>query len=135
MNVRRRLSISLGSLVLVFCVMIVVVFFYLQSSRQDRSGTIDIKGLQGPVLVTFDEWAVPTIVATTELDVARSQGFIHASDRLWQLELFHRIARGRLAELFGPAAVSTDHLMRVLDLWGAATVSYTHLTLATILLV
>ncbi len=120
MNVRRRLSISLGSLVLVFCVMIVVVFFYLQSSRQDRSGTIDIKGLHGPVLVTFDEWAIPTIVATTELDIARSQGFVHASERLWQLELFHRIARGRLAELFGPAAVSTDHLMRTLDLWGAA---------------
>jgi penicillin amidase len=120
MSVQRRLSMLMGSLVLGFGIMLMVGFFYLQSSRQHRSGTIEIKGLRGPVSVAFDEWAIPTIVATNELDVARSQGFIHASDRLWQLELFHRIARGRLAELFGPPAVSTDRLVRTLDLWGTA---------------
>ena len=120
MSVGRRLPVILGSMILGFGVVLMVGFFYLQSSRQPRSGTIEIEGLRGPVSVGFDEWAIPTIVATNELDAARAQGFIHASERLWQLELFHRIARGRLAELFGQPVLATDRLLRTLDLWGVA---------------
>lgn len=50
----------------------------------------------------------------------RAQGFVHASERLWQLEMYQRVAQGRLAELFGEPALGADKLLRTLDLWGAA---------------
>ena len=95
-------------------------WFHLQRSMQPRSGRHVLPGLAEPAVVTFDEWAVPSIAAGTELDVMRVQGFMHASDRLWQMELFQRVARGRLAELFGPIALDADRLARTLDLWSAA---------------
>lgn len=97
-----------------------VAWFHLQRSMQPRSGRHILPGLARPVAVAFDEWAVPSITAGTELDAMRVQGFMHASDRLWQLELFQRVARGRLAELFGPVAIGADRLARTLDLWSAA---------------
>ncbi|MDE2942998.1 MAG: penicillin acylase family protein [Gemmatimonadota bacterium] len=97
-----------------------VAWFHLQRSMQPRSGRHILPGLVDPVTVTFDDWAIPSISASTELDVMRVQGFMHASDRLWQMELFQRVARGRLAELFGPAAIGADRLTRTLDLWSAA---------------
>ena len=95
-------------------------WFHLQRSMQPRSGRHMLPGLAARTAVTFDEWAVPSISAATEPDAMRVQGFMHASDRLWQMELFQRVARGRLAELFGPVAIDADRLARTLDLWSAA---------------
>ncbi len=95
-------------------------WFHLQRSMQPRSGRHILAGLTAPAVVTFDEWAIPSISAETELDALRIQGFVHASERLWQMELFQRVARGRLAELFGPAVLEADRLMRTLDVWSAA---------------
>ena len=93
---------------------------YLGKSIQPRSGSVELPGLSAPVSIAFDDWAIPRIQAETELDAIRAQGFIHASERLWQLELYQRVAQGRLAELFGEPAVGADKLLRTLDLWGAA---------------
>ena len=93
---------------------------YLGKSIQPRSGSVELPGLSAPVSIAFDDWAIPHIRAETELDAIRAQGFIHASERLWQLELYQRVAQGRLAELFGEPAVGADKLLRTLDLWGAA---------------
>ena len=87
---------------------------------QPRSGRHILEGLTAPAAVVFDEWAIASISAETELDALRVQGFVHASERLWQMELFQRVARGRLAELFGEAALEADRLMRTLDVWSAA---------------
>ena len=120
MSLRRRAGVVLASGLAIVGVITTFAWFHLQRSMQPRSGRHVLPGLAAPAAVKFDGWAIPSISAGTELDVARVQGFIHASDRLWQMELFQRIARGRLAELFGPAALDADRLMRTLDLWSAA---------------
>ena len=79
-----------------------------------------LEGLAQPVNVYFDEWGIPTIEGVSQADVMRAQGFVHASDRLWQLELYQRVAQGRLAEVFGAELVDTDALLRTLGLWTSA---------------
>ncbi|WP_428275376.1 penicillin acylase family protein [Candidatus Palauibacter sp.] len=120
MSLRRRAGVGLAAGLAIVGVLTTFAWFHLQRSMQPRSGRHLLPGLAEPAAVTFDEWAVPSISAGTEVDAMRVQGFIHASDRLWQLELFQRVARGRLAELFGPVAIDADRLARTLDLWSAA---------------
>ena len=120
MSLRRRAGVVLAAGLVIVGALTTFAWFHLQRSMQARSGRHVLPGLAAPAAVTFDEWAIPSISADTELDVLRVQGFVHASDRLWQMELFQRVARGRLAELFGPAVLDADRLMRTLDLWSAA---------------
>ena len=120
MRRRRWAAAALAILAVAGGLATTAAFFHLQRSIQPRSGEHTLDGLAGPARAAFDEWAIPSISAATELDAVRIQGFVHASERLWQLELFQRVARGRLAELFGEAALDADRLMRTLDVWSVA---------------
>jgi penicillin G amidase len=62
--------------------------------------------------VLRDRWGVPHIYASNVLDLAFAQGFVHAQDRLWQMELNRRTGRGLLSELFGELALDTDRAIR-----------------------
>jgi len=72
------------------------------------SGTLKLPGLSAPVEVLRDRWGVPHIYAKTEHDAFMAQGYVHAQDRLWQMELNRRTANGRLSEVFGSLALDTD---------------------------
>jgi len=75
-------------------------------------GTLTLPGLSDPVEVIRDRWGVPHIYAANTHDLFFAQGFVHAQDRLWQMELNRRIATGRLSELFGNVALDTDRTTR-----------------------
>ena len=77
-----------------------------------RRGSVGIPRLQAPVDVLFDRQGVPHIRAVLETDAWRALGFVHAADRLFQMELRRRAAQGRLAEIVGPAALPMDHEAR-----------------------
>ena len=101
-------------------------YFYLRSSLQEPSGTVEVPapsagGPASSVRVRVSErWGVPHVRADSLADALFAQGWLHASHRLWQMELLRRSARGRLAEVFGSQALPVDRLSRTLDLWGAA---------------
>lgn len=78
------------------------------------SGRIAIAGLRAPVEVIRDTWGVPHIYATDEHDLFFAQGFIHAQDRLFQMDLNRRVGLGRLAEVTGPLGVAFDKFARYL---------------------
>ena len=78
----------------------------------DQSFKVD--GLQGKVDISRDKWAVPHIHADSEYDLFFAQGFVHAQDRLWQMEMNRRVASGRLSELFGKIALDSDRISRTL---------------------
>jgi penicillin G amidase len=78
--------------------------------------TLRIPGLSAAVTVTLDSNGVPWIRATNELDAATALGYVHARDRMFQMDLMRRASSGRLAELVGPAALPLDKQMRVLGL-------------------
>jgi penicillin amidase len=73
-----------------------------------RQGTESLPGLSGRAVVRFDARAVPHVRAATELDAYRVLGFLHAGNRLVQMELRRRAAAGRLSEIFGSAALAFD---------------------------
>ncbi len=77
---------------------------------------LDGAPLDAPVVMRWSERHVPHVAAQTERDLAVGIGVVHAHLRLAQMEVLRRIARGRLAEMVGAAAVALDHSLRVLDL-------------------
>jgi penicillin G amidase len=78
------------------------------------TGTLRLAGLTAPVSVTRDMNGLVRIVADTPADLFRAQGYVHASERMWQMEVWRHISAGRLAELFGSSQVDTDRFIRTL---------------------
>ncbi|WP_431264662.1 penicillin acylase family protein [Roseateles chitinivorans] len=81
-----------------------------------RDGELQLSGLSAPVTVRYDEWGVPHIDARNEDDLYRALGYLHAQDRLFQMEMLRRLSRGELAEVLGPKLVETDRLFRTLGI-------------------
>lgn len=88
------------------------------------TGSLSVPGLAGPVSIVRDRNAVPHITATTVDDLYRGLGFVHAQDRLWQMELMRRAGQGRLSEIFGERTLDADIFLRTLDLAGHAERSF-----------
>ena len=104
----------LSVLALLIVVLAIGVGGYLYSKQPSRQGMVELQHLQGSVTVRFDERGVPHIRADNETDLYRALGYVHAQDRLFQMEILRRLARGELAEVLGPKLLDTDKLMRSL---------------------
>jgi penicillin G amidase len=83
-------------------------------------GTIRVSGLRSVVEVVRDSSGIPHVRASSSDDAFFGQGFVHAQDRLWQMEYDRRRASGRLAELLGPRALTLDVFARRMDINGSA---------------
>jgi penicillin amidase len=90
--------------------------WYIHSKQPVRSGAIDLRGLQKEVTVRYDERGVPHIQAQNEADMYRALGYVHAQDRLFQMEMVRRLAMGELSEILGPKLLDTDRLFRTLGI-------------------
>ena len=75
---------------------------------------LEVDGLKDTVTIHRDKWGVSHIHAQNNQDLMFTQGFIHARDRSWQMEMNRREAMGRIPELFGDIALDTDRLVRTL---------------------
>lgn len=84
------------------------------------SGRIRVGGIGAPVEIRRDRWGVPHVRASSREDAWFGEGFCHGQDRLWQLELYRRIASGTVAEIAGRDGLSADRLMRTLGIRRAA---------------
>jgi penicillin amidase len=83
-------------------------------------GNLKINGLIDPVEVIRDHWGIPHIYARNETDLMFAQGFVHAQDRLWQMDFQRRVVAGRLSEILGEVALPLDRWMRILVMRRAA---------------
>ncbi len=122
----RRHSVKvLAFLVVTIAVLAVAGYAYLRRSLPVVDGVVSVTGLSSPVDIVRDKDAIPHIFAATKLDALFGLGYVHAQDRLWQMELQRRIGHGRLAEIFGPAAVSQDRFLRTVGFGRAAAAAWT----------
>src|SRR5882724_9764769 len=110
----------LGAIALTLLALVGGVTLYLLSSLPQEDGQISVSGARGDIGIARDDNGVPLITAANDEDAAFGLGFVHAQDRLFQMEWQRRYGAGRLAEIFGPEAVATDRQMRVLGLYRAA---------------
>lgn len=95
-------------------------YIVLRNTVPSPSGNLAIAGLSAPVEVVRDREAVPHIFARTTEDLYAALGFVHAQERLWQMELQRRTGQGRLSEIFGERTFRADVFLRTLDLYGHA---------------
>jgi penicillin G amidase len=89
-------------------------------SVPELAGRYELKGFSAPVSIVRDRHGIPHIYAATLDDAYFAVGFVHAQDRLFQMEMQRRVGRGRTAEIVGAPAVRFDRLIRTLDLAGRA---------------
>lgn len=100
---------------------------YIYSKQPTRQGTVALANLQSAVSVRYDDRGVPHIRAENEHDLYRALGYVHAQDRLFQMEIMRRLARGELAEVLGPKLLDTDKLFRSLRIRERAATYVAHM--------
>ncbi|WP_292933694.1 penicillin acylase family protein [Noviherbaspirillum sp.] len=101
-------------LALLLMTLLAAALWYRNASQPQIDGNLKSNGLNAPVDIVRDAEGIPHIFAKSTADAYFALGFVHAQDRLWQLELNRRIPAGRLSEILGPSALGTDRFLRTL---------------------
>ncbi len=83
-------------------------YLYINSIKPQYSGTLELQDLEAEVSAYLDDFGIPHIYAESQEDAYLALGYLHAQDRLWQMELLKRIAPGRLSEILGKELLKTD---------------------------
>ncbi|TEU03831.1 MAG: penicillin acylase family protein [Candidatus Aminicenantes bacterium] len=117
--------ISVLSLLLGFLVFLLI---HVLRSTPQMKGEILLDGLREEVRIVIDAWGVPHIFAQNEKDLFFACGFMHAHERMWQMEITRRAGFGRLSEVFGKVALDRDKFMRGLSLAEGARRDYDKLS-------
>ncbi len=121
----RRIALGLAVIILVVAGAGTI---YLRSSLPVTEGTRALPGLQAPVHITRDAYGIPTVRAANEHDADFALGFLHAQDRLFQMDMMRRYGAGRLSEVFGARTLGIDRTMRTLGLYRAAAAQFAGLS-------
>jgi len=107
MKVLKKIGLVLLAIIAIFA-LTAGVFTY--SISPDYDGEQELSGLSNSVKVHYDTYGIPHIYAENNKDAMRALGYVHAQDRLWQMELLRRVGRGGLSEVFGVDLVETDKM-------------------------
>ena len=105
MRILKKIFLFLGVLILII---LIGSWIYFNSLKPDYSGEIVLSGIENETSVYFDDYGIPHIYAQNQYDATTVLGYVHAQDRLWQMELMRRIAPGRLSEIFGKDMLKND---------------------------
>jgi len=121
-----------GIILLIILALLVVIplggYFWLRTSLPLTSGTVRVAGLDGSVEIVRDRWGVPHIFGSTDHDAFFGLGYVHAQDRLWQMEMNRRIGAGRLSEILGEATLSVDKFQRTMGYYRTVATDYAALS-------
>jgi penicillin G amidase len=118
--VRTIVGLLLWITGIVVVVIATAIWWFVYRPLPKLDGSVVVPGLQSPVTVERDNWGVPHIRAGSVEDLAEAQGYVMAQDRLWQMDLLRRAARGQLSEVLGPATLRIDKDFRLLNFSRAA---------------
>lgn len=105
-------------------VSVAFAFWRLRAPLPRVSGTERVDGLRAKVDIIRDVDGVPHIRASNEADALYALGYVHAQERLWQMEFQRRVAQGRLSEFAGPETLPTDRLLRTVGIARAARTAW-----------
>lgn len=104
----KRAKKIIGLLGLCLLVVGLALFAYVWYAKPTYQGELSLSKIEQVTTVYFDDFGVPHIYAESQEDAMVALGYVHAQDRLWQMELMRRIAPGRLSELFGSVTLEND---------------------------
>ena len=127
MSVKNWLPRIAGILLATLGLAVLVAVIWWQVVAPVTEGVIEIPGFVGQVSIERDQTGIPTVRGANRDAVLFGLGFVHAQDRLWQLETHRRIGSGRLSEAFGPGALDNDKFLRALGVRRAAAAQWEQL--------
>lgn len=116
----KKVLLGLLAVVVLLVLGLCIYGFYLKPKYE---GEVQLKNIEKETTVYFDEFGVPHIYADNSKDAMEALGYVHAQDRLWQMELMRRIAPGRLSEIFGSVALKNDIFFAGLGIEEASAVA------------
>jgi len=115
-RVGANLRTILRTLYWIFAILVIATgasaWWYIYRPLPQIDGSVSLPGLEHEVTVERDLWGVPHIRAASVEDLAEAQGYVMAQDRLWQMDLLRRAARGQLSEILGPTTLLIDREFR-----------------------
>ncbi len=126
-TIRRILLISLGALLVLALGGTGGGYLWMRASLPQTAGELRLPGLEAAVRVDRNADGLVRIRAENEPDLYRALGFVHAQDRLWQMDFTRRIASGRLSEVMGRATLPHDRFFRSLGFRQVAEANLQHL--------
>jgi hypothetical protein len=112
--VRRGAVGLIGLAIVALLITLVAGTWMVRRSFPTTSGQAVLSGLGGTVEVYRDGYGVPTVVASSTDDLFRAQGYVHAQDRFWEMDMRRHVTAGRVSELFGADTLGTDRFIRTL---------------------
>ncbi|MBU3623419.1 penicillin acylase family protein [Polynucleobacter sp. AP-Latsch-80-C2] len=130
-RLHRRLQPFLWLLVALLLIVLAAIVTYLFSAQTAVSGKRVMRNLGDSVVISFDESDIPHIKANSSSDALFALGYLHATERSWQLEMNRRIGSGRLSEILGKDTVPIDRFIRTLGIKRAAERQYDRYPAAT----
>src|SRR5438552_1852096 len=111
----RFFKTFLGIVIIIVPLFFVLLLIFNGMSKKSFypvSGETSVTGISSKVKIYFDDYGVPHIFAENEGDMYFAMGYMHAQDRLWQMDLTRRVAQGKLAEILGGNVLEFDKLFR-----------------------
>ena len=114
--VKKTLKIAGWTLLALLVVLAVAAVWLVRRPWPQTSGTLAVAGLAAPVEVIRDAWGIPNLYAQNEHDLFFAQGYTHAQDRLWQMEMNRHVSSATLSQLFGRATLDADRYLRTLGM-------------------
>lgn len=114
-RVLRAAGVAIAAVILFGLGFFGLTWLRASGSAADWTGADRIAGLDAETRILRDNYGALHIFAETRADAYAAQGYAHAQDRLWQMDLARRLTAGRLAEIFGELALANDVRMRA---WG-----------------
>ena len=122
---------SFTALVAAVLLAIALAYVWMRGSLPDPDSSVSVIGIAAPVEITRDRHGVPHVVAQSRDDALFGLGYVHAQDRLWQMEVNRRLGAGRASEVMGRGTLALDRAMRVLGIYRSAQRNYANLDPAT----
>ncbi len=120
----RTLTKIVAGIAVLVLMAAVPAYVYLRRSLPAVDGAVTVNGLHGRVEIIRDADAIPHVFASSKADALFGLGYVHAQDRLWQMEFQRRIGFGRLSEIFGAATIPQDRFLRTVGFGRAARAAW-----------
>ena len=126
-----KLKSILWAVLAFMVVLALVIVLFINSLKPTYNGEKELANLSDKVKIYYDTYGVPHIYGENEADVFRALGYVHAQDRLWQMEVLRRIGSGGLSEVFGKELLDTDKFFLSLGIDEASIKTSTTLKMYT----
>lgn len=122
--VRRVWLKAIAAIVVILAAVFATMYVLARRSLPLIDGALTVTGISAPIEIVRDAEAIPHIFAATKADALFGLGYVHAQDRLWQMEFQRRIGHGRLSEIFGRVTLPQDRFLRTVGFGRAARAAW-----------